>query len=99
MAVTGPVFDLLRQQRAAVERYLRDVLVARGVDPEDRTEGWEGRARAALADIEAVDTFDMSEDYPDDRHHRVPAASARPLVASCQWKRHRFVARNRADVP
>lgn len=61
--MSGHVFDLLAQQRAALEQSLRDLLANNGVDPDDRTDGWEDRARAILSRFEAVDTFEMSDDF------------------------------------
>jgi hypothetical protein len=40
---------LLRARAAAVEQHLRGILTARGIDPDDRSDGWEDRARSALA--------------------------------------------------
>ena len=53
--------DLLLAQARAVEDYLRELLTARGIDPEDRTDGWEDRARKALADLEIVYSIDASD--------------------------------------
>lgn len=57
------IVDLLRRQTEAVEQRLRALLTARGIDPDDRTDGWEDRAREALADLEIVESVDMSDPY------------------------------------
>lgn len=57
------VHGLLRAQAKAVDEALADILRARGVDPDDRTEGWEDRCRAALADLELTETTRWTGDW------------------------------------
>lgn len=59
--------DLIRRQSEAVERRLRQILEARSVDPDDRTDGWEDRARDALADLH----LDESVEWIDEYHARI----------------------------
>ena len=57
------ISDLLRQQARAVDQKLRDVLTIRGVDPDDRSLGWEDRAREALGDLELTESVEWLENY------------------------------------
>ena len=72
-AIGETINDLLRRQTIAVDDYLRDLLRARGVDPDDRSDGWEDRARDTLADLEIEDTYDM-----DDRYQMTATTTIRP---------------------
>lgn len=60
-ALTGP---LLRAQARAVEEWLARYLAAHGVDPDDRSLGWEERARAVLRDVEAVEELELTDGDP-----------------------------------
>lgn len=65
-AMSTPVFetmisDLMMAQARAVEDHVRDLLRSYGIDPEDRTDGWEDRAREALSGLEVVDSIDASD--------------------------------------
>jgi hypothetical protein len=44
----------------AVEQNLRQLLAAAGFDPDDRSDGWEDRARVAFAGTEVDTTFDST---------------------------------------
>ena len=74
-AIGTQIRDLLMRQTKAVEDYLRDLLRARGIDPDDRSDGWEARAREALGDVELVDSYDM-----DDRYRMTARTTIRPRV-------------------
>lgn len=62
-AIQTAVEGLLRRQARGVEDRLRRMLEERGIDPDDRSEGWEDRARAALGDLEIVERTDWSDPY------------------------------------
>ena len=57
------ISDLLRQQARAVDQKLRDVLATRGVDPDDRSPGWEDRARDALEGLELTESVEWLDNY------------------------------------
>lgn len=57
------VAELLAAQARAVDLKLRDILTARGVDPDDRSPGWADRGRTALADVEIRDVTRFDGPY------------------------------------
>lgn len=63
MTITDQTADLLRQQTKAVDAGLREIIAARGVDPDDRSPGWEDRCRAVLADLEWHESVEWLGDY------------------------------------
>jgi hypothetical protein len=66
---------LLRSRDSAVEQHVRGILTARGVDPDDRSAGWEARARSALADLELVDE---GLEWDDTGRHVTARTTVRP---------------------
>lgn len=54
--------DLADRQAEKVEQSLRELLTVAGLDPDDRSVGWQERARTALAGLEVDTSFDWADD-------------------------------------
>ena len=61
-ALTTMIAELTRSQAKAVEARLRQLLIAKGIDPDDRSPGWEDRARRALGDLELSDSVEWLDE-------------------------------------
>lgn len=56
--INDAIAEYNRQMSHAIEMRLARILCAHGVDPDDRSEGWEARAREILKDFEIIQISD-----------------------------------------
>lgn len=60
--IAEAVADLRRRMASQTDAEVAKLLAAIGIDPADRTEGWEDRARAALGGFKLETTYHLSDD-------------------------------------